>query len=123
MTRAEQAARRVRVIAAIHAGEFVRDVAAREGISRYTIYSAFTAAGLTFPPEIRAASASEAMTRKNADPEFQAARRAKNLFEVPAWVIDAGLREEYTRHARVRGEEYAASICRALKANRAYAND
>jgi hypothetical protein len=73
-------------------------------------------------PEVRA-RISEARKRALADPEVrarmsEASKRAwakRRDFEVPGWVVAAGLDDDFRDIAQQDGEEAAAAFCRALK--------
>ena len=165
MTRAEQHARHALWIAEVQGGALVSDVAARAGVTREAVYSAFKLAGCSVPPEAGRAKHAERMRRMNADPVFaakhaermrkmhadpvfaakhaergaermrkmhadpvfaakHAAKHAERMrkmhadrrgFEIPPWVDRAGLRDHFVDIARAKGEEAAATACRALK--------
>ena len=73
-------------------------------------------------PEVRARM-SGASRKAWADPEVrarmsEASRKAlarQRGYEVPAWVVAAGLEDDFHAKAAETGEEAAASFCRALK--------
>jgi len=56
-----------------------------------------------------------AATRARIAEAQKRAWKSRRGFEIPAWVERIGLQEEFIEIARARGEEDAASHCRALK--------